>query len=365
MSDQLNSRLDALRAQMLQAGVDLVALGPTNHMKWLTGLSPHGDERPVMVLVSQQFCGVLMPALNSAACRNQTSLPFFQWADHEGPQQALSLLIAECGVPNTSPVVALDEIMRADFALLLLDQFTQPEHQFLDHTVGYLRTIKDENERAFLTESARINDVAFQAAFDALQPGMTELELCAVVKAAHIANGATHGFCSVCFGENSAYPHHSPGDTRLQTDMAVLIDAGCKVNGYNSDMTRCGWFGTPPEDYIQIASNVERALDAGIAKSAVNIQACEIDNASREVIAAAGYGEYFTHRTGHGLGLDIHEAPYLTAASQETLRAGNVFTVEPGIYLPERFGIRLEDDIFLHEDRVETLSKFPRLTVIS
>lgn len=365
MGNQLDLRLNDLRDRMKERGIDLVVLGPSSHMQWLAGLNPHGDERPVLVLVSATFCGTLMPALNAAVARTQTTLPLFEWTDNEGAGDALTTLISACKVPAVAPSIALDETMRADFALLVLDQFNRPNHQFLEHSVGHLRAIKDASEYASLMESARINDLAFAAAFDALKPGITELELCQVIKAAHSAHGASTAFCSVCFGQNSAFPHHSSGQTALQRDMAILIDAGCRWDGYCSDMTRCAWFGTASDEFLSVARVVEEALDAGIASAAVGNLANQVDAAARTTIAAAGYGSYFTHRTGHGIGLDVHEAPYLTASSQDKLNAGNVFTVEPGIYLPGKFGIRLEEEVFLHSGRSEVLTKFPRLNLVS
>ena len=351
-------RLTRLRARMAELGTDLVALGPTSHMVWLCGADPHGDERPVMLLVSQSHAGILMPALNANSVRVMTDLPFETWTDEDGPQAALKALLTACGPAKT---VAIDEAMRADFALLLLDAMDAPGRSFADATLGHLRAMKDAAELDNLRACARLNDAAATAGFDALEAGMTERDVARVIHAHYKANGARPEFTIVGFGQNGAFPHHHTGDTVLRDDMAVLIDTGCRLNGYPSDMTRCGWFGSAPDpDFLEIASVVEHAVQAALDAVRPGVTAKDIDAAARGVIAAAGYGDYFVHRTGHGLGIDIHEPPYITATSDVTLHEGNVFSIEPGIYLPGRFGVRLEDIVTVTADGADILSGLPR-----
>jgi Xaa-Pro dipeptidase len=353
-------RLARLRARMAETGTDLVALGPTSHMRWLAGLDPHGDERPVMLLVSASFAGVLMPALNAASARQATDLPFFPWDDEIGPSAALSDLLATCHATTPGLHVALDESMRADFALRLLDALPSPRRCFAADTIGALRLRKDASEVAALRASARLNDAAASVGFDTLEEGMTELDVQAVIHEHYKAQGAVPEFTIVGFGANGAFPHHHTGSTRLERDMAVLIDTGCRLDGYPSDMTRCGWFGTPDPEFLHIAGIVERAVQAALDAARPGAQAREVDQAARRVIAAEGYGDRFLHRTGHGLGIDIHEAPYITATAEAILQTGNVFSIEPGIYLEGRFGVRLEDVVVVQDNGPEILSRLPR-----
>ena len=355
-----SDRLCRLRARMAETGTDLVALGPTSHMRWLAGLDPHGDERPVMLLVSADYAGLLMPALNAASVRQATDLPFHEWSDATGPEAALADLLAACGATTAGLHVALDEAMRTDFALRLLDALPSPRRSFAAETVGALRLRKDEAEIAALRASARLNDAAASAAFDALEEGMTELDVRAIIHAHYKAHGATPEFTIVGFGANGAFSHHHTGTTRLGRDMAVLIDTGCRLDGYPSDITRCGWFGTPDPEFIEVAHTVERAVQAALAAVRPGVLARDVDRAARDVIAAAGYGDRFLHRTGHGLGIDIHEAPYITSTSDTILQTGNVFSIEPGIYLEGRFGVRLEDIVAVRDDGPEILSSLNR-----
>ena len=363
MNPTLTKRLESLRSRMAETDTDLVVIGPSSHMVYLADLSPHGDERPVMLMVSQSFAGFLMPALNVDSARQHTDLPFFPWADADGPDAALKDLLNATGVSPISPSIVLDETMRADFALLVLDALPGAHRRFTNDTVGYLRSRKDDAEYRALKDSAVLNDAAMAAGFAALRPGITEREIASVIRDFYKANGATPEFTSVCFGPNGAFPHHHTGETQLKAGDAVLIDTGGRINGYPSDMTRVGYFGSAPEGFDEIHAVLDRAVEAAIAAARPGAAASAVDKAARDVITAAGYGPYFLHRTGHGLGIDIHETPYITATSDTILDEGMVFSIEPGIYLQGRFGLRLEEIVIIRNGVAESLSEMPRTAV--
>ena len=358
------SRLAALRTGMEATGTDLVALGPSSHMAWLSGVHPHGDERPVMLLISRDYAGFLMPSLNSASARQSTDLPFHQWRDDEGPNAALREVLHACNAARPGLSVVLDETMRTDFALLLLDQLDTPARRFTEDTVGALRARKDAAEFEAIKAAHLLNDQAVQAAFDALREGMTERDLVQFIQDFYGAHGAALEFCSVCFGPSGAFPHHTPGATRLERDMPVLLDTGCRLNGYPSDMTRCGYFGTPDATYKEVFAVVDQAVRAALDAARPGALARDVDKAARDVITAAGYGDRFLHRTGHGLGIDIHEPPYITATSETPLCEGNVFSIEPGIYLEGRFGLRLEEIVILRSEGAQVFSDMPRDLIV-
>ncbi len=233
--------------------------------------------------------------------------------------------------------------MRADHALLVLDGLPNVARGFAGDTVGALRMIKDAAELAALAENARIADLAQTALRQAIRPGMTETELADVARAASAAHGARCEFAIVGTGANSAFPHHHTGPSRLQPGDAVVVDIGGRKGGYYSDITRMAAVGHLPDGYGDVHAVVDAAVQAALDIIRPGIPAQAVDDAARGVIAAAGYGAFFTHRTGHGLGSEVHEPPYMTATSPLLLEEGMVFTVEPGIYLPGRFGIRLEE----------------------
>ncbi|KGM89282.1 Xaa-Pro aminopeptidase [Roseovarius mucosus DSM 17069] len=358
------SRLANLRARMEVTGSDLVVLGPSSHMAWLSDVHPHGDERPVMLLITRDYAGFLMPSLNAASARQSTDLPFHMWRDDEGPHAALQDILSACNANRPGLSVVLDETMRTDFSLLLLDHLQAPNRRFTDDTVGALRACKDAAEFDAIKAAHLLNDRAVEAAFDALRIGMTERDLVQVIQEFYGAHGATLEFCSVCFGPSGAFPHHTPGATRLERDMPVLLDTGCRLNGYPSDMTRCGFFGAPDTTYTEVFTVVDQAVRAALDAAHPGALARDVDKAARDVITAAGYGDRFLHRTGHGLGIDIHEPPYITATSETPLSVGNVFSIEPGIYLDGRFGLRLEEIVILRSGGAEVFSDMPRDLIV-
>lgn len=354
------ARLDALRARMRETATDLVALGPSRHMAWVTGIDPHGDERPVLFVVSQSWAGFLMPALNVDSVRQHTDLPMIPWGDSDGPADALAQVLAATGVTTPTPSLVLDETMRTDFSQLVLRALPGANHRFTEDTVGWLRARKGADEYALLKASALLNDRACKAAVAALRPGVTEREIAEVVKQTYLAAGATPEFSLICFGANGAFPHHHTGNTVLGPKDAVLIDIGGRLNGYPSDMTRVSHMGDPSAEFRKVHAVLERAVQAAIAAAKPGVAAKTVDHAARSVIAQAGYGDFFLHRTGHGLGLDIHEPPFITGSNDQILAEGNVFSIEPGIYLAGKFGLRLEEVVILRNGKAEVLSELSR-----
>lgn len=355
----MTDRLEALRAVMKEQNVDLVALGPGSHLAWLLDVRPHGDERPLLFCVSQSYAGFLIPVLEAESARQHTDMPFHTWSDEDGPEGALSDLLKAADAQNARQIV-LDETMRADFAALVQDALLQAGRQFTATTVGALRMRKDDAEYKILKKNALIADEAMRTAWAQMAAGMTETEVAGILRSSFTAQGAKPMFTIVGAGGNGAFPHHQTGEAILKTGDAVVMDIGGTIDGYYSDMTRMAVIGTAPEGYAEVHAIVERAFQTALAVAKPGIKAHEVDDAARGVIADAGYGEFFVHRTGHGLGVEIHEPPYLTATSQTVLEEGMVFSIEPGIYLPGRFGIRLEEIVILRNDGPEIFSELPR-----
>lgn len=353
-------RIAALRERMRASDTDLVAVGPGSHMEWLTGARPLADERPCLLLVTQRAEALVVPSLNAAEMRSRTAIDLHAWTDDHGPADALAgALVAIAGANALS--VGVDETMRADFALLLLDALPRDVRKsFAAETVGLLRTVKDEDEIAALRRSAAVADLAVAATFDSARPGMTENALAAVARSRFEAAGATPAFWAVASGPESAHPHHATSDRVLQRGDVVILDIGARKDGFPSDITRMGFVGEPTADYLEIHAIVDRAVKSALAAARPGVRARDVDFAARKVITDAGYGEFFVHRTGHGIGLDIHERPYITASSEAILSEGNVFSIEPGIYLPGRFGVRLEEIVVLRSGGPDLLSTLTR-----
>lgn len=352
-------RLSRLRAAMAAQGTDLVALGPGPNMHWVAGFHPHADERPCLLLVTRDKAGFLMPALNAAGSREQTDLPFWTWTDAEGPDAALQQALADLGA-TTARRVDVDEAMRSDFALLLLDALPQAGHGFARDTLGELRLCKDAAEQDELRRNAAISDEAMSAIFAALRPGMTEEEVAAVARDVFRNHGAEPLFTIVGAAANGAFPHHHTGDTVLRTGDVIVLDIGARKGAFSSDITRMACLGEPPPDYGRVHAVVEAAVEAALAACRPGVPASTLDRAARRVIEDAGFGPQFVHRLGHGMGLEGHEPPWISEASGTILRPGMVFSIEPGIYIEGRFGLRLEEIVILHEEGPEILSRLPR-----
>lgn len=352
------ARLSRLQALLATRGTGLLALAPGAHMQWLLGFAPHPDERLCLLLVSPERAGFVTPALNAADMRQHTDLPFTEWADADGPDDALAAMLMQ--VAPAPRRLSLDETMRADHALMLLDALPDAVRGLAVHEVGALRLLKQTDEIAALAENAAIADRAQAAVRAALRPGVTELEMAQVARDAFAAEGARSAFGTVAFGPNSAFPHHHSGGRALAPGDVVLVDIGGRKEGYVSDITRMAALGTPPEGYDAVHAVVEAAVQAALAVIRPGVAAQDVDAAAREVIAAAGYGAFFTHRLGHGLGIEVHEPPWITGTNPQTLAEGMVFTVEPGIYLPGRFGIRLEEVVIVTAPGARLLSGLSR-----
>jgi Xaa-Pro aminopeptidase len=352
------TRLARLQSAIAQSNVDLLILGPGSHMRWLLGYSPHADERLCILLVTATESRFVAPKLNAQEMRSHVEIPCFEWDDAAGPTDALAAAIAHFSVAGSR--VAIDDTLRADHAFLATAAMEPVLHCMASEIIGPLRMCKDAEEIAALKENAQIADAAHIAMRAALAEGMSERELANIARDCFEAHGAQMAFGIVGVGSNGAFPHHQTGGTVVTSNTPIVVDIGATKDGYFSDITRMMSLGAVSQEYLDVHAVVEAAVQAAIAAVRPGRLAQEIDAAARDVIAAAGFGDAFVHRTGHGLGGDIHEPPYITSNSAMPLRNGMVFTIEPGIYLPDRFGIRLEDVVVVTETGCEVLSQLSR-----
>ena len=232
----------------------------------------------------------------------------------------------------------------------------------LDEQLNSMRNIKSEDELANLRKAAELADYAIEVGCREIAEGKTELEILMAIEFEMKKKGVQKmSFDTmVLSGPKTASPHGTPGDRKIQKGDFILFDLGVVYNGYCSDITRTVAFGEPTEDKREIYETVRKAEQAAVDLVRPGVKAMEIDKAARDVIDEAGYGEYFTHRIGHGLGISVHEFPSMTGTNEFVLEEGMVFTIEPGIYHPEVTGVRIEDDVVVTADGVEVLTKFPK-----
>ena len=229
-----------------------------------------------------------------------------------------------------------------------------------------LRASKDEEELEAMICAQRIAEKSLEETLAWMQVGMTEKEVAAYLEYRMISNGAEKKSFDtiIASGPNSSKPHAVPGERKLQNGEFVTIDFGCVVNGYCSDTTRTVVLGQPTEEMRKVYDVVLQAQLAGIAAARAGLTGKEIDAAARQVIEDAGYGAYFGHSFGHSLGIEIHESPNLAPSNGEPMPVGAVVSAEPGIYLPGKFGVRIEDVLVLREDGCENITKYPKELLI-
>jgi Xaa-Pro aminopeptidase len=234
--------------------------------------------------------------------------------------------------------------------------------QPLSDTVDRLRMVKDAGEAELLRHACAATDLALAELFALLRPGVTERTAARWIDDSLRNSADGPGFDTiVASGPNGAIPHHQPTDRVIEAGDLVTIDVGARLDGYHADMTRTVLVGGEPSTWQREAYEaVRRSQAAGVAALAVGRSGRDIDAAAREVLVSADLGEYFTHGLGHGVGLQIHEAPYLGSTSTDKLEADVPVTVEPGVYLPGRGGVRIEDTVVVHTDSVETLTTTTR-----
>jgi Xaa-Pro aminopeptidase len=356
------NRLTDLQAAMQAAKVDLVAIGPTANMRYLLGYVPHPDERLCLLLASPEKTNIVVPTLNAEdMAAHVVDIPFYRWPDADGPNEALAEALSGLDVNK----LAIDGSMRADFLLPLLAATTPRETITVEPLLAPLRARKSPQEIEALALAAAQADRAMQAAMDACQPGVTEAEVAWAAEEAFRKDGAeVVTFTLVASGPNGAFPHHHSGPRPLQSGDAIIIDIGATLNGYQSDITRMVFLGEPPAEVLKAYEAVLAANEQGRAAVKPGVTAQAIDQAARSTLEAAGYGDYFIHRTGHGIGLDIHEPPWIMAGNEAVLEEGMVFSVEPGVYLPGQFGIRIEDIVAVTATGVRTLTGFDHQLVV-
>lgn len=355
-----DGRVGRLREKVKELGWRAAFLSPGDDLRYVAGFTPTPDERPAYLVVTAERAGFLLPALNRAQAETETDLPIVSYGDDEAPAGALRRLCAELGV-DASGVFGVGDTTRADFLLLLQSVLPEAQWQPASLAVSPLRMVKDAEEIARLERVARVTDRVVEAGLGALSPGRTEREVAHAIRDAFLREGAEEIlFLGVASGPNTAFPHHHTSDRRLEAGDAVWLDIGCRIDGYASDITRMAIVGPGPDGYAEIHAIVARAVEAAFQAARPGAPLAEVDRAARRVIEEAGYGEAFVHRTGHGLGLSGHELPSVHGKNETPIEPGMVFTIEPGVYLPGRFGVRIEDVAVVGPDGARRLSRLSR-----
>ena len=360
MSPDFAPRLSALRAI---PGVDAVALVPGTNMQYFTGLDFFLSERPVIVVITPNKLGVIVPQLELLKLEDRPDLApiAFAWGDEEGYGGAFARALEELGLVGKH--LGVDGLtMRVTEALTFTSLDPTLHLVPVERALMGIRAIKATEETDRQRRAIAISEAALGQLLEEVQPGMTERQIARRLVDLQMEGGADSvAFTLIQTGPNASNPHGSTTDRVLQEGESLLIDFGCVVGGYGSDITRTFCLGVVPAELQRIHDVVLAANTAARNVAGPGVPMSAVDKAAREVIVAAGYGPYFTHRTGHGLGLDGHEAvPQIAGNVDDLLQPGMTFTIEPGIYLPGLGGVRIEDDMLITESGAESMTVFPR-----
>lgn len=359
------SRLDKLTASLRSSGLSAVALNPGPTLTYLTGVAFHLMERPVVFLVAADQDPVLiLPELELLKV-DLFSYKINAFSYGENPSEWENVFrkaTQSLGLDGKRIGVEPRQMRLLEFSHV---KAGAPEADYPDASdvLASLRLRKDKAEVDAMRKAVHIAQDALKATIPLIKTGMTEREVASELMMQLFRHGSEPELPFapiVSSGPNSANPHASPSERKLQTGDLLVLDWGAAYGGYISDLTRTFAVGEVDAEYSKIHKIVQDANAAGRAAAGPGVPCSNVDKAARDVIESAGYGKYFTHRTGHGIGMEAHEDPYMRSDNMQILEPGMAFTVEPGIYLPNRNGVRIEDNVVITETGADVLSDLPR-----
>lgn len=355
-----------LTAKLSDYKLDMLAIIPGATMRHLTGLNFHLMERPTIAFFSKNKKPTLLaPEFECSQVKNPDEWQLFPWRDEDGVEGALAQCAAALKLDEQRIGVETLSMRVKEFQLLT---FFAPQARIesADALITELRAIKTADEVENMQASVLMAEAVLRDTLPLIKIGMTEKELAAELhlQLLRAGSGPLPFDPLVQTGLTASSPHGAAGKRALAAGDLLVIDFGGRIGGYVSDITRTFAVGEILPKAQEIHQLVEKANAAGRALAAPGISCEAVDQATRKVIEDGGYGEFFSHRTGHGIGLDAHEAPFIVTGNAELLRPGMAFTIEPGIYVPDFGGVRIEDDMIVTETGVRSLSTFERSLMV-
>jgi Xaa-Pro aminopeptidase len=348
MADQFDypARVAAAQALMADRDIDALLLSVGSDLPYLAGYTAMVNERLTMLVLPAAGQGILLvPELEAPRIVVNNTFAVRAWAETDDPVGIVAELM---GGASTA---AIGDQTWSRFLLRLQTLSAGTQFVQAGHLMAALRLVKEPGEIALLRAAAEAVDRVVPRLGALEFAGRTEIDLSREVRRMTVEEGSDFAtFAIVASGPNAASPHHEPAGRVIAEGDSVVVDFGGTVGGYCSDTTRTFHVGEPTDEFVDAYSVLHQAQEAGVAAAAPGVPAQEVDRVTRSVIEQAGYGEFFIHRTGHGIGLDGHEDPYIVEGNTDLLRPGMAFSVEPGIYVPGRFGMRIEDIVVATDD---------------
>ncbi|WP_394188415.1 M24 family metallopeptidase [Paenisporosarcina quisquiliarum] len=361
------SKINQISTYLKEHNIDAAFITTPDNVFYISGFRSNPHERLLGVLVFQDAEPLMiLPKMEVPDAKNAGWN--FDVVGHQDTDQPWQLLKQAIENKKVTPSKIAIEKSHMTVERLEAIQELYPDVTFtrLDDQLNSMRVVKDANELAILREAAAYADYAIEVGVSEIAEGKTELEILTAIELALKKKGISHmSFDTmVLSGPKTASPHGKPGDRKIQKGDLVLFDLGVIYKGYCSDITRTVAFGEPSTKQKEVYETVRKAEQAAVDAVKPGVKAMELDKIARDIITEAGYGEFFTHRLGHGLGISVHEFPSVTGNNEMELIEGMVFTIEPGIYDPSITGVRIEDDVVVTKDGVEVLTKYPKELVI-
>ena len=355
------SRREKIREKMAKAGIDVFLVSPSSNLFYLSGYGAKGDERLLFLILpleGEPF--ILANLLYREQVKDLSAADFVYWKDGEDPFILLKSEIDKRRMATNR--AALEPQIPALFSLPIGRVFPDTEFVLGSLLTDDLRQIKDEPELDLIRRASRASDRALGELMDrgSYWIGKTEDDFRDELFAALRRLGQDSPGAAAAVGANAAVPHHGSGKTVIENGKCLLIDFWSRLDGYYTDCTRTFHFGKPGREFEKVYSVVLEAHLAAEAKVKTGNTLGDVDMAARSVIEKNGYGEFFTHRTGHGIGIDIHEGASVNTGVETPIEPGMVFSIEPGIYFPGRFGVRIENLVITRKEGPEILHAFPR-----
>lgn len=341
---------------MADLDVDALLLSLGSDLPYLTGYrAPETERLTMLVLRAEGAATLVLPELEAPRAEGDPSFDVVAWSESEDPIGLVASLV------GSAETIAIGDQTWARFVLDLQRALPTCRFRAAEELVSPLRMVKTESELSRLRTAGAAADRVIAMLADTTFSGRTERDLAHVIEAATVAEGHdVSGFAIVGSGPNGASPHHAPTDRVIEGGDVVVVDFGGTYGGYWSDTTRTFSVGEPDRGVVAAYLVLRAAHDAALETIRPGVPAQDVDRAARRVIEAAGFGDRFIHRTGHGIGLDTHEEPYIIEGNSTLLGEGMAFSVEPGIYIPGEWGMRIEDIVSVTADACERLNRSPR-----
>lgn len=359
----MNNRLELFKNWLQQNNISAAFVTSTENVFHLSGFYSDPHERLLSLAVFPDADPILIcPKMEVEDAKHTGwSHEIIGYTDIENPWEMIQTAINNRNI-TISTIAIEKEHMNVERYEQIMTHFSTPSLVSAEEKLRQLRMIKDEKELSILREACRLADFAVEVGVNEIQEGKTEMDVLAAIEFELKKKGINQMAFStmVLTGTNAASPHGVPGQTPIKKGDLVLFDLGVVYQGYCSDITRTVAYGDINDKQKEIYDTVLQAQLAAIEASKPGALCSEIDLAARRYIAEKGYGEYFPHRLGHGLGISVHEYPSLTETNSLAIQQGMVYTIEPGIYVPGVAGVRIEDDIYVTENGCEILTKFPK-----